>query len=132
MTPTRFQDDNTKIAYSGAWLETTGGYSGGTLAYARGAGTEARIAFTGTSVDLVALVGRCYGTAEVVLDGGAPEAVSLYSPAYTAKQTVWTRKGLENTSHTLVIRWTGTKGAGGGDWISLDALDIAGTLEQAE
>ena len=84
--------------------------------------------FTGTSVAYIARTASNQGVAKITLDGGTPVFVSLYSSTSKYKQQVWSAAGLDQGVHTLVIEWTGTKTAGKGTSISLDALDITGTL----
>ena len=130
----RAENSDPLIIYAGSgWATATAStYSGGDMRYARGAGRSFSCCFSGTAVRWITLRSPSYGVARVTLDGGTPEYVSLYSPTTAFNQLVYSRVGLDNTTHTLKVEWTGMLGGvGGGDYISLDALDLSGTLVPA-
>ncbi len=80
---TRYEETDTRIAYSGSWTSHCGPvYSGGSLRTAAGAGTGFTVAFDGTAIEWLALTGPTYGIAQVVLDGVAQPDVDLYSATY--------------------------------------------------
>jgi hypothetical protein len=65
----------------------------------------------------------------VSLDGGPPQEIDLYSPAYTQKQKVYNTGMLETGLHTLTITCTGEKNsASSGYQMTVDAFDLLGTL----
>lgn len=124
----RFEQTDDRIAYGGTWSSASSpSYSGGSFGYARGAGSGFSADFFGTGVSIIARRGPCFGIARVTVDGGAPELVDLYSASYLQRQTVWTKSGLADGRHTVVVEWTGSK-TGAGDYVDLDALDVLGTL----
>ena len=126
---TRYEQADANLYFQGTWSTTKGtSYSGGSCAYANVAGTSVTATFTGTSVAYIAKTASNQGVARITLDGGTPVLVSLYSSKTKYQQQVWSASGLGAGSHTLVVAWTGTKTAGSGTTINLDALDITGTL----
>jgi len=130
-TVTRYEQDHSKIAYTGTWLTyTASGSSGGSYKYADSAAT-ATITFSGTRLDWIATKGYTMGKAAVSLDGGAPVTVDLYNSTTLRQQKVWSTGALADGVHTVVISWLGQRSqASGGTRVSLDAVDIVGTLTQ--
>ncbi len=69
-----------------------------------------------------------YGKARVIVDGGTPVYVDLYSASDQYKKTVFNTGLLANGSHTLTIECLGTKRpAAKGTYIGVDAFDVIGT-----
>jgi hypothetical protein len=131
--PTRFEQNDARISYTGSGWSTataTGLYSGNSMRYGKGVGRSVATTFTGTAVRWVALKSPAYGVARVILDGGTPELVNLYSATNSYQQVVYSRSGLGAGTHTLRIEWTGTKGGPptSGDYINVDAIEVVGTL----
>ena len=131
---TRYEQGDTRVGYSGSWTTAnSSALSGGSYATANKAGSSAVIAFDGISLEWITTKAPSYGIAKVTVDGGAPEYVDLYAAAYAFKQPVWSTGVLTDAAHTVVIEWTGTKHASSsGSQIGIDALDVAGTLTQAD
>ncbi len=129
---TRYEQTSGKIVYSGPWTTFTATEaSGGTYTYADAAAT-ATIWFSGTRLDWIATTGTTQGKAEVVLDGGAPVTVDLYSPSTLRQQTAWSTGDLADGTHTLTVSWTGQRSVStGGTRVNIDAVDVKGTLVQA-
>jgi len=129
---TRTEQDTPKIAYDGAWYQSSNpGLSGGTAANINTTGGRAVISFSGTKFDWIATKASNYGIALVSLDGGAPIEVDLYG-SFAFKQKVWTTGIIADGSHTIEIEWTGTRNpASTGTYVNIDAVDVAGTLDQA-
>lgn len=126
---TRFDDSDSRMYYSGDWSnQIDGSCYGSSMAVADSAAAAAFV-FTGTSVDLLATTGDSMGIASVSLDGAAPDSVDLYSPATTYQDTVWSSSGLTETTHTVVIEYTGSKSASStADDINIDAVETDGEL----
>ncbi len=127
--PSRYQQNNSKLVYSGAWA---GAYSfwasGGSLRFLNAAGSVTAN-FNGTYLSWVARKHPVYGIATVTLDGGAPISVDLYRSASLDQVNVYDTGILAPGNHTVVITWTGTKNASATNtYISSDAFDVIGTL----
>ncbi len=88
------------------------------------------VKFTGTSLSWITVKSPNYGIAQVTLDSDAPLDVDLYSPDTKWQQKVWSVTGLQDSTHTLTIAYTGTKNpAAAGDYIGVDAFDVIGGLQ---
>jgi len=129
---TRYEDDDSRIAYEGGWTKAANSKrSAGSWSYVNAAGAKAIIHFTGTTAELFASTAPTYGKASVSLDGGDPVTVDLYSGAYLHNVRVWERTDLAETTHTVVVEWTGTKNAASsGTGIGIDAFDMRASLQQ--
>ncbi len=129
---TRYEDDDPRIAYEGAWTKAANSKrSAGSWSYVNAAGSRAVINFTGTTAELFASTAPTYGKANLTLDGGSPVAVDFYTASYLHNVKVWGRTDLAETTHTVVIEWTGTKNAAAsGTGIGIDALDMKASLQQ--
>ncbi len=129
--PTRYQQDDAAVVYSGDWLSsnTDWSYSGGTCAYTDQEGAKLTVQFQGTYLAWVSKMAPWYGVAEVSLDGGAPVRVDLYSSSVRYKQQVYNTGLLDEGPHTLVIGFTGAKGPDAwSSTVAVDAFDVMGTL----
>ena len=131
---TRYQQDNAKIVLDGAWSNITDSKrSGGSWTYTNSADTTANIAFTGTRIDIISSKAPTYGKMRVTLDNQAPVLVDLYDAGYIHQKAVWSAANLTDGPHTVSIQWTGLKNASStGTGIGLDAVDLLGTLTQAQ
>jgi hypothetical protein len=126
---TRYEQTDSKLRYVGTWTSSSGtSYSGRSYRYTNAVGASVTAVFSGTAVSFIAKKGSTLGVARIILDGGTPIDVNLYSATTRYKQKVWSISGLTAGNHTLVIEWTGTRGGGTGATINLDALDVLGTL----
>ncbi len=87
----------------------------------------ATITFNGTAFTWIGELRPQGGLANVTLDGtpvaGSP--ISLYAAAAAYQQPIWSVSGLAPGQHTVVIQVSATKGAGGGQTVSVD--EITGT-----
>ncbi len=130
--PTRYEQADRRIAYSGVWVPfSASGASGGNYTYADSS-ASATICFDGTQLDWMATKGVTMGRAYVSVDGGTPVLVALYNSSVQRQRKVWSTGALTAGQHVIVISWTGSAGAaGGGTRVNIDALDVLGTLLQA-
>lgn len=135
-TTTAYQENNSKLRYLGTWSRpSVSGCSGGYQATTNAPGAVI-INFTGPSVNLISTKGPTYGKMSITLDpqGTAPatSTVNLYATGNAYQQKVYTKTGLANAAHQLLVEWTGTKGATtGGTTINIDAFELpGGTLTQ--
>jgi uncharacterized repeat protein (TIGR02543 family) len=126
---TTYEQNNALLVYSGTWSSVNGlAYSGSSYKTTNTAGSRVTASFTGTSVSYIARIGSSFGIAKVTLDNDI-YYVDLYNSSTKYKQTVWSRSGLIDGPHTLVIERNGTRNTSStGYTIDLDALAIVGTL----
>jgi hypothetical protein len=132
--PTRYQQNDTSFYYAGPWATsaTNWSLSGGTFASVDAPGSALNVTFDGTYCAYIAKKGAGYGKAQVVLDGGAPVTVDLYSSYDRYKQRVYNTGLLPPGHHTLCLYWTGQKNAAAwGTKINADAFDVLGALASA-
>ena len=123
-TATTFE--NTSPAVSEWWdTDAATGASGGSYLTSGVSGATVTFRFTGTTVSVVGRTSATGGYADMLIDGvkANPAAVSFYSPATAFGRTVFSKVGLANTAHTLVVRVLGTRPAGStGTTVDLDAF----------
>ena len=104
---TRFEQTHPSVTYTPTWNNWADPVlSGGSYTWTNAGGT-ATFTFTGTRVDWIGLKYIYGGFGEVSLDGGPWIQASCYAAATQYQQVIWSATGLANTSHTLIIRWTG-------------------------
>jgi hypothetical protein len=126
----RYQQNNTKFAYSGTWNTVSNtSASGGGFKYANSSGASVTIHFTGIDLAWIAKKGPDYGEAKVTVDGKKTYTVNLYSASATWQKRLWSTGILPMGAHTVEIHWLGAKGSGAtGTNIDVDAIDVTGTL----
>ena len=130
---TRVQQDSTLLAYTGTWSKSTvTSASGGSFKYANSA-ASVTMTFNGTSALWLAKKSSVYGQASLSLDGKAPVTVDLYSSSTLYVQKVWDSGALASGTHTVTIKWKGTKNSSATDTnIGVDAFDVLGSVVQAQ
>ena len=130
---TRYEQNSTKVSYSGVWSNSTSSYdSGGSYTYVNGT-ASVTVKFTGTYLAYVTKKGTAYGYAKITLDGGTPVTVDLYNGSTLYQQKVWNTGILADGDHTVKIEWAGVRrSAATACNIGVDAFDIAGSLDQSE
>ncbi len=127
-TLSRQQQTDARIAYTGAWATfSTASASGGSYARANTNGSSVTITFNGTRLNWIATRGTTLGKADVRLDGGPVTTIDLANSSVLYQQRVWSTGTLATGVHTVTISWNTTNAAG--KYISLDAVDIIGTLQ---
>ena len=125
----RYEQSDPRLFFSGTWTTgTSTSYSGGSYAYTNKAGSSVTLAFSGTSLALMAKKSPSQGKASVSVDGGTPVSVDLYRSATAYKQTVFSTT-LPAGLHVVKITRAGTKNArSSGYTVNLDAASIVGSL----
>lgn len=114
------------IVYTGTSWTTASSTrdSGGSYATLTTVG-DARFTFSGTGIKWITRTNNFSGIAQVYIDGVAATKVDLYSATTAHQQTVYTRSGLRDGTHTIRIERTGTLNpASTGRGISLDAFVV--------
>lgn len=129
----RFEQSDSRLDWSpatGVWKTSYTSYaSGGSFRFANAPGAAVVIDFTGVRLTWIAKTSPVYGKARVILDGGPPVTVDLYSSTATYGVKIWSTGFLKPGDHSVRIEWTGTKRAAAtGTNINLDAVDVIGGL----
>lgn len=126
--PPRYEQTEPVITYAGTWSTfSADGASGGSYKRANTSGASVTIEFNGTYLGWIATKGTTLGKAKVSIDGGTAVTVNLAATAVAYQQLVWSTGILTAGSHTVKITWSTSNAAG--KYISLDAVDLVGTLE---
>jgi uncharacterized repeat protein (TIGR02543 family) len=128
--PTRYDQTNTKIVYSGSWAPYTksAAYNG---SYGRSStsGASATIYFTGTLLNWIGMKGTTTGIVEVWVDGALKETVDLTATTAAYQVNLFSTGTLPDAPHTVKLVRSDSSAAG--KFIVLDAVDIFGTLTNA-
>lgn len=127
---TRFEQGSSNLCYQGSWATYSAEWlSGGSFAYTGTAGSSVTVAFLGTRLNWIGVIGPAYGIASVSTDGKAATSVDLYKSTYKGGQVIYTTGMLSYGLHTITITCTGKKNARAtGEVVGIDALDVGGTL----
>jgi hypothetical protein len=124
---TRYDQSDSNIVKTGTWSPFTqaDAYMG---SYARSAtsGASATIRFTGTRLDYIGMKGTTLGIVDVYLDGVKKATFDLGAAIATYQENIWSTGKLASGTHTVRIVRNGASAAG--KFITLDAVDIWGTL----
>ncbi len=123
----RFDDTDAHLIYTGNWLPfpKTAAWSG---SYARADGDDAAVSvhFNGTRLDWIGMMGTTTGIADVYLDGAFHSTVDLSSSVATYQVDVWSTGDLPAGPHVVTIERN--SGSPAGKFITIDAVDVAGSL----
>jgi L,D-transpeptidase catalytic domain/IPT/TIG domain/Putative peptidoglycan binding domain len=124
---TRYDQTDEHIDYVGTWdtFERTAAYK---TAYARAntRGASVTIYFNGTSLSWIAMKGSSTGKADVYLDDVFQKTINLSASSAVYQVAVWSTGELPSGRHKVTIsRSTSTPA---GTFVTLDAVDVAGTL----
>ncbi len=124
-TPVTYQENNVAVSTTGTWTSGNDSrHSGGSHKYSRTIGGTATLTFTGKEVTWLGLKGRELGIAGVYLDGQFQGNVDLYNNGYLFQQVLFSISGLRYSTHTLMIKVTGTKNPSATDvYVSIDAFN---------
>ncbi len=129
---TLYQETDPRLRFLGAWTSVgNSSCSGGTQKSVNGPGAVI-IDFTGTQVYVVASKGPAYGVLKVTLDGVAQPGADLYAAVAAYRQTVFSKTGLPDAAHRLVVEWSNSRNpAASGTTVDVDAVSVVGSLSQA-
>lgn len=123
-------DTSANITYSGSWTHAADvNYYGNSKSYTGAAGAYADYTFTGTGVRLFSKKDASFGIAEIYVDNMSTpvSTVDLYSATAQFKQKVYENLALAAGSHTIRIKYTGTKNASStGTTVVVDYLEVVG------
>ena len=126
-TVTRYDQTDEHIDYAGTWdtFEKTAAYK---TAYTRAntRGASVTIYFSGTRLDWIAMKGTSTGKADVYLDDVFQKTVDLAAASAVYQVAVWSTGDLPSGRHKVTISRSASTPAG--TFVTLDAVDVAGTL----
>lgn len=107
----RYSERSSTIDYSGTWRPARhGGYAGGGVRYATGAGATATITFTGSRIVWYGPVGPTRGKARVSIDGVAVKTVNLKRSSFDPTTVLYSASWKTSGPHTLTIEVLATPG----------------------
>ena len=123
---TRYEENDPAVSYTGSWISYSYGYySGGFATYTSQSGATATFSFFGTSVTWITAKTINRGIAKVYIDDVYDADVDLYSSSTEVQQAVYTKTGLDESTHTIKIEVTGTKNPSSSNiYIGVDAFDV--------
>jgi hypothetical protein len=123
----RYDQTDKRLHYTGKWwaFAHPGSWLG---AYWRSTtpGASVTINFTGTRLDWIATIGVTLSKADVYVDGVKKATIEMHRDHVERQQDVFSTGYLSNGKHTVKI--VRTAGDPATKFISIDALDIVGTL----
>ena len=119
------ENTSAAITFTGGWTTASSTRdSGGNYATLTSTG-DARFSFSGTGIKWVTRTNNYSGIAQVYIDGVPVIKVDLYSATQLFQQTVFSKLGLPDGTHTIRVERTGTLNpASTGRGISLDAFVV--------
>jgi len=124
---TRYDQTDEHIDYVGTWdtFEKTTAYK---TAYARAntKGASVDIYFNGTSLTWIAMKGTSTGKADVYQDGVFKKTIDLAATSAHYQVAVWSTGDLPSGLHKVTIARSASAPAG--TFVTIDAVDVAGTL----
>lgn len=128
--PMRYQQTSGYIRKGGAWYTTsTALASGGSYGSSSTTGSYATIAFTGTRLDWITTVAPLGGRVDVYLDGIRKTTVESAYASTAYRVRAWSTGTIPYGRHT--VKLVRNAYCTTGEFLSLDAVDIWGTLRPA-
>jgi len=124
--PTRVEESDPSVIYTGVWLtQRRADLSGGSIVESPYPISTASLTFTGTGIRWIGYKAAWGGIAQVYLDGALKETVDTYAASEQAQAVIYTATGLAAGAHTITIKVTGTwNPAGCCSWVVVDAFDV--------
>jgi stage II sporulation protein D len=132
-TTTRYQNSNTKLAWTGYWkVQTRTDLSGGTLQYSSIKNASVKATFSGTGVVWTGTKSPKFGKAGVYVDGKLVKTVDLYGTSTAYRQTLFKDTNLSPGAHTIEIKVLREKrSASSGYFVGIDTIDVLnGSMSQ--
>jgi hypothetical protein len=110
------------------WITRTGSsYYGGSTRSASTAGRRITVPFRGTKVTWYGTRGKAFGKAKVYVDGVYQRTVDLYYRSTLYNRALYTKTGLSDGAHTLVVIVSSSKNSRAtGRRVDVDALGFTG------
>jgi hypothetical protein len=125
----RYDQGDSRIIYSGTWA--TFGKTvawGGAYKRANASGASVTVTFAGTRLDWIAMKGTTTGLADVYLDGVFQTTVDLANSVAVYQQKVWSTGTVPSGVHS--VRVVRNSSSAAGKYVTIDAVDVVGTLTQ--
>ena len=123
----RREQSDPRFHYAGSWSSIAQAVaSAGSYGRSSTPGASATIYFRGTRLDWIAVKGLTPGVADVYLDGVKQATIDLAAPASTYQVNVWSTGTLPEGDHMVEI--VRSSSSTPGEYLTLDALDIWGTM----
>lgn len=129
-SPTRVEDDNRAVKFSGRWSYSWDqSLSGWSAEVSTKSGSTATLKFSGTGAALIAPLRPNGGLARVAVDGSHVATISLYAAEPATSAAVWSVVGLPAGTHRVVVTVTGShEASSSGVAVAVDAFEFEGTL----
>jgi hypothetical protein len=122
LSSTTYQENSTRIAYSGRWSRVTYmGYLGHRARYSRQRGASATFKFTGVGISWIGPSGPTRGKARIYINGSYVKTVSTYSRSFVARRVLFSKSYTTQRLRTLKIVVVGTAGH---PTVAIDALKV--------
>ena len=123
---TRFEQSDSRIAYTGAWYPNDNSLnSGGSSTLANLKGSQAVVTFNGTGISWIGTSDPFSGYAYVYLDGVPGQIDTANATATLYRQTLFSARGLTPGLHTFTIEIAHSHDESSNQsWIWIDAFDI--------
>ncbi|HET6350690.1 MAG TPA: L,D-transpeptidase family protein [Coriobacteriia bacterium] len=128
----RFEDDDLRLSYAGAW-RSVWMFNASGLSYrvADKPGSTVTATFEGDHASLIGRFGPDRGKLRVLVDGAAVADVDTYNPQRTSQATLWDSGALSAGTHTIAVEALDAKNAAAtGSSVVVDAFEINGTPVQ--
>jgi hypothetical protein len=123
----RFEESDARLLYWGTWTQASDSEaSGGSDRKAAAGQGKLTVTFTGEQLDWIATTGPGFAFADVSVDNGPAELVSLFGTETFSQQKVWSTGRLPAGTHTVQISRDACSAQN--TVIDIDALDVLGTL----
>ena len=127
---TRYQQTDSHMVKVGTWSDfTKAEASGASYGRSNSSNASATIYFTGTRLDWIAMTGSTPGIVDVYLDDVWQTTIDLYSSPAHYQAVVWSSGTISDGPHKVGLRRSDSSAAG--EYITLDAVDIWGTIDPA-
>jgi hypothetical protein len=126
-TKARYDQTDSRILKTGAWSTFAKAEAyGGSYGRSATTGASATLTFNGTRLDWVAMTGTTTGVVDVYLDGVKQTTIHLASPVAGYQVVAWSTGDLSLGVH--VVKLVRSAGSAAGSYITLDAVDVWGSL----
>jgi N-acetylmuramoyl-L-alanine amidase len=127
---TRYDQTDSHFGYAGTWAAFTKAQAWkGTYGRSSTSGASIAITFSGTRLDWIAMKGTTTGLADVYLDDEFVKKIDLRNPTAIYQQNVWSTGDLTDGVHS--VRIVRNSASAAGTFLTIDAVDLAGSLIQA-
>jgi hypothetical protein len=127
-TPTRFEQDDRAVSYTGNWYPSTYNvHSGGSAVFSedRDGAAVATMRFTGSGIRWIGFRDPWSGIGNVLLDGQLVSIVDSYADPEQPQAVLFAAGGLAPGAHTLaLIPLHKRNPASGAKWVWVDAFDV--------